>query len=212
MSNLTRPMTLARRMAAFFAQTPACRDLAGTWQHVLRMLSDGQPVPVADIAAATGSPAASLRRKLRRNPMVEWSAEGQLVGLGVTLRPTHQHLRTRGQDLYFWSAVDPLLLTQVLGQPVQVTTSCRASGTRIRLGVAPAGVLEADPPGVVVSVPSHPGAAGHSLYSLPTHVSFFRSAQAASAWLAGHPGYELLVVEEALSFAGHLNALFAAGG
>ncbi|MGH3159763.1 MAG: organomercurial lyase, partial [Streptosporangiaceae bacterium] len=209
-NSLTRPMILARRMAALFARTQTCQDLACTWRHVLRMLSDGQSVSVEDIAMTTGHSAASLRRTLRRNPMVEWSAEGRLIGLGLTLRPTHQHLKVTGHDLYASSALDPLLLTQVLGKPVRVTTTCRATGTKIRLDVAPANVLEADPPTVAMSVPSHPEAAGHSVPSLPTHVSFFRSAQAASAWQRDHPGYESLAASDALSFAGHLNALLAA--
>jgi alkylmercury lyase len=176
------------------------------------MLSDGQSVSVEDIAVATGNSAARLRRTLRRNPMVEWSADGRLIGLGLTLRPTHQHLKVAGRDLYSWSALDPLLLTHVLEKPVRVITSCRATGTMIRLDITPATVLAADPPSVAMSLPSHPETSGHFLPSLPAQLSFFRSAQAASTWLRDHPGYEALAVSDAFRFAAHLNTLFTASG
>jgi alkylmercury lyase len=212
MNSLSRPVTLSWRMAALFARTPACQDLAGIWRPLLRMLSDGHSVPVEDIAAATGYSSASLRRTLGRHPMVEWSADDELIGLGLTLRPTHQHLRITARNLYAWSALDPLLLTEVLGKPVRVSTSCRATGTPIRLDVAPATVLDADPPTVAMSLPSHPETPGHFLTSLPAHVHFFRSAQAASSWLRDHPGYEVLAISDALSFAGHLSTLLASSG
>jgi alkylmercury lyase len=190
-------------MAAFITRMPACQDQAGTWRTALRLLSDGRSVPAEDLAAATGNSAA----RLRRNPLAEWSADGQLIGLGLTLRPTHQHLKVAGRDLYAWSALDPLLLTHVLGKRIQVTTSCRATGTTIRLDVTSAAVLLVDPPDVTMSVPSHPEAPDHRLPSFCAHLNFFRSAQAASAWLRDHPGYEVLAITDALSFAGHLDSL-----
>lgn len=203
MNSLSQPAALAQRMAAFLARTPACQDQAGTWRTVLRLLSEGRPVPAEELAAAAGGSAA----RLRRNPLAEWSADGQLIGLGLTLRPTHQHLKVAGRDLYAWSALDPLLLAHVLGKRIQVTTSCRGTGTAIRLDVTPAAVLEVDPPDVAMSVPSHPQAPGHRLPSLSAHLNLFRSAPAASAWLRDHPGYEVLTIIDALSFAGHLDTL-----
>lgn len=202
-------------MAALFRQTSECQKLAGDWRSVLRLLSAGQPLSAEQVAAMSGGSATRLLRILRRIPIAEWSPDGLLVGLGVTLRPTPQQLRVAGRNLYAWSALDPLLLTVVLGQPLLVRTSCRVTGQPIRLGLSPDSVLEADPYNVVVSLPSHPEAPGACIWSIQAYLSFFRSAAVASSWLDEHPGYEFLPIREALAFARHLDTLLlrcACGG
>lgn len=62
---------------------------------VYRMLADGTPVTLDQIAAHGGWSAAQVRAELDRHPGLDWDDAGPLAGFGLTLRPTPHRVTFR---------------------------------------------------------------------------------------------------------------------
>lgn len=188
-----------------------------------RLLAEGHPVPIDKLAGSSGlswQAALQTAAAMERFGLLLMDDRGRVTGaIGLSLQPTAHRLRVGDQQLYTWCALDALFLPAVLGRTAVVESICPGSGRPVRLEVSPDAVDNVEPAEAVVSLvipgltPGVPGAcppkdcgpttpSGAESVAGPegsfcTQVHFFASADAASGWLAGHPGAALLTPGEA---------------
>lgn len=133
---------------------------------------------------------------LRKRLSLEWDASGKIVGAGLTLNPTPHRFELDGRLLFTWCALDLLMFAGLIGQTVQVQSSCASTGTPIRVTVTSHGVEQVEPPEAVVSLVT-PEASADIRRVFCDYAHFFGSPQAASAWLDQHPRATILPVGDA---------------
>ena len=93
------------------------RSMAAMAVRIMRMLAEGHPVALQRIADASDVPieqAKLVMQQFREMGLAELNANGSVVGMIVSLRPTVNHLRINGVNLFAWCAIDTLLLPEVL--------------------------------------------------------------------------------------------------
>lgn len=162
---------------------------------LLPLLAQGRPVTAADLAGATGRPEPEVQQSLSRQGDLETDEQGRVVGYGLTLRPTPHEFEVDGNRLYTWCALDTLMFPTMLDRTAHVTSSCHATGARVRLTVTTAGVTELRPPEAVVSIVT-PDAPSSVRAAFCQQVHFFASRDAAASWLAEHPEAVVVGVED----------------
>lgn len=133
---------LTGKLDEAFAFTPQRR---AAWLDLVRTLAAGRAVPE--------TPA------LHGLPETEYSEEGLIVGSLVTLNPTDHQITFRGARTWTWCIFDALLVGMLGGHPIDVRTSCAATGSVIRFTVSPSGVryLTLSPAGVAAPASPEPG-------------------------------------------------------
>jgi alkylmercury lyase len=166
------------------------------FRHLILLLAEGQPISPERIAGVLGRPREEAVAVLRQLPSLEWDEAGNIVGAGLTLRPTPHRFEIDGRTLFTWCALDALMFPGLIGQTVQVESPCAATGAPVRVTVTPEGVTQVEPPEAVVSLVA-PEASPDVRRAFCDYVNFFRSAEAAGEWLASHPGATTLPVAEA---------------
>ncbi len=166
------------------------------FRHLILLLAEGEPVHPKRMSAVIGRPPEEVMEILRRMPSIEWDKSGNIVGAGLTLRPTPHLFQLNGRTLYTWCALDALMFPGFLGQTVQVESPCAGTGTPIRVTVRPEGVERVEPLEAVVSLVA-PEASPDVRRVFCDYVNFFRSPEAAVKWLAEHPGAATLPVADA---------------
>src|SRR5205807_3778932 len=129
-------------------------------------------------------------------PDAEPDAEGNLVGVGLTQRPTKHRFQTQERQLYTWCALDTLMYPPLLGIAAQVESPCQATGEPVRVAVGPEGIRHVDPATAVVSIVM-PEDSRDLRDGFCNEVHFFRSPEAAEEWLAAHPGAAVMSVVDA---------------
>lgn len=179
---------------------------APLFRTVLRLLLRGEPVTLAAVAAAAGKDERDVAEAIDAFQPVERDESGRIVGMGITLNSTPHRFRVDGRDVYTWCALDTLVFPTLLGIRAEVESPCHETGTPVRVTVTPDGVTAVEPGSAVVSVVpiEH---VRNIRTAFCDHVHFFRSAEAATAWLAAHDGGRILPVREAFA----LGRSFAAG-
>jgi alkylmercury lyase len=185
-------MDLAQRLAS---PRGAGLDPA-LWLPLLKLLSEGKPVGVDDLAAETGRPEEQLRQALAAVPDTEYDEDGRIVGLGLTLRPTRHHFTVDGRQLYTWCALDTLIFPALLDKTVTIESLSPTTGTPVRMHAGPDGVTRVEPATAVVSL-VNPEDMTSVRGAFCSQVHFFASREDAQPWLDTHPGGEVMVVEEA---------------
>jgi alkylmercury lyase len=166
------------------------------FRRLVPLLAEGQPISPERIASELSRSRAETLAALRQLPSLEWDEAGDLVGAGLTLRPTPHRFELKGRTLFTWCALDALMFPGLIGQTVQVESPCAGTGTPVRVTVAPHGVEQVQPPEAVVSLVA-PEASPDVRRAFCDYVNFFRSPEAASQWLAEHAGATTLPVAEA---------------
>ncbi len=163
---------------------------------LLRLLAQGEPVTIDQLAAATGRSTDQLRQALAAAPDTEYDDAGRIVGSGIILNPTPHHFEIDGKQLCTWCALDTLVFPAILGKPATVSSPCHATGQLVRVQVASDGVTSVEPATAVVSlVTPDDCCAVRSTFCNQVH--FFSSPQAALPWLAEHPGASVVSVAAA---------------
>lgn len=162
---------------------------------LMRLLAEGQPVPMAALARAAGRSVADVAALVRASGDVEVNAHGHIVGAGLTLRPTPHRLQIADRTLYTWCALDALMYPPLLDRTVRVTSPCAASGAPVRLTVTAAGPQDVTPAEAVVSIVTPDGSKGIR-QGFCNDVHFFRSPTDAHPWLDQRPDAQLLSVVE----------------
>jgi alkylmercury lyase len=179
---------LADSLAGTF---PGCED-APLALALLRELAAGEPVVASTLGERAGT-------GLMRWPNVDYDGDGRVVAFsGLSLRPTAHRFTVGGRQLYTWCAWDTLILPAMLGQSADVESTCRSTGSGVRLAVDPDGVRQADPQPLWVSFP--PAATTSTANITGTfcrHVHFLATPAAAEHWLNRHPDGTVLDIDDA---------------
>jgi alkylmercury lyase len=165
--------------------------------HAIRLLSDGEPVTLEQLAAAAGWSVDDVEAALDAQTSAERDDQGRLVGLALTLRPTTHHFTIDARTLFAWCASDTLMLPVILGRPALVESTCPQTGQAIRIELTPDGVERVDPPDAVVSAVRPRGRLANVRADTCNHGHFFSSITATAAWSDTHPDGHIYPVEKA---------------
>lgn len=164
----------------------------------IRLLSQGRPITITELAAAAGVDAADLANAPAGQD-IEYDDGGRIVGWGLTLNPTPHVFVVDGHRLYTWCAADTLMFPSILGKHARVESLCPTTNTVVRLTVDPqAGVTDLTPGTAVISIPG-----SDEIDAMRVRASccnpgrFFATADAARDWLAEYPSGTVLPVADA---------------
>ena len=170
---------------------------AGLLIPLLRLLVDGDPVTVEQLADASGRTLDDVRRGLAAVPDTEYDDQGRIIGQGLTLRPTAHRFTVAGEELYTWCALDTLIFPALLERAARIESVSPAGGDTIRVTVDPAGgVTRVEPSTAVVSL-VNPDKITSIRSSFCNQVHYFTSPGDAAGWLAEHPEAEVVTVADA---------------
>jgi alkylmercury lyase len=165
--------------------------------HAVRLLSEGEPVALAQLATAAGWSVDDVETALRAQTSAERDERGRLVGLALTLRPTTHRVTVDGRTLFAWCASDTLMVPVIVGRPAVVESTCPQTGQAIRVELTPDGVERVDPSDAVVSAVRPAGRLADVRSDTCDHGHFFSSIEATAAWADAHPEGHIHPVEEA---------------
>ena len=164
---------------------------AGLLIPLLRLLVDGDPVTVEQLAAAASRTLDDVRRGLAAVPDTEYDDQGRIIGQGLTLRPTPHRFTVAGEELYTWCALDTLIFPTLLERAASVESVSPTSGEPIRVTIDPvAGVTSVEPATARVHV--QPGAtladidaatAPHGL-AVPMGINSTTGIAGSASWIA----------------------------
>ncbi len=175
-----------------------------------RELARGAPVALPRLASLLELRADEVGRRLQAWPGVFFDDAQRVIGYwGLTLSRSTHRLRVDGRDLYTWCAWDTLFLPALLDTKADVLSVCRGSGEPVELTVGPSAVESAHPAGLWVSflLPETEAVRANPVASFCHYVHFFRSRDAARAWLGEHPGTFLLSLVDAYEVGRRRNRL-----
>jgi alkylmercury lyase len=180
---------------------------------VLRLLSAGEPVPIAAAAGGARMPVSRAEPVLRSWPAVFWDDHSRVIGFwGLALARMPHRIRHAGVDLYAWCAWDPLFLAYVIGD-LHVTTADPITGEAITYRIGPDGAITgASHPDSVLSF-LRPGQPWDDdvLTSFCHYVLHFTGPGSAERWTAAHPGTFVISLGDAAELARrHAARAFAA--
>jgi alkylmercury lyase len=167
--------------------------------HAMRLLAEGEPVALEELAAAARHSLEEVRAALGVQTSAELDSDGRLVGLGLTLRPTPHRYLLDGRTVFAWCASDALTFPVVLGRPGVIESTCGSTGQPIRIELTRDGVDRVDPSGAVVSAVRPTGQLADVRSAICQQGRFFASPRAAEHWAAEHPEGEIRSVEEAFA-------------
>lgn len=201
---------LTARLSRTLGGTDALLGSPGLWRPMLTLLARGEPVSHEALAAASGHTVEHARARVGAQPDTEYDEAGDIIGYGITLRPTPHRFEVDGRTLHTWCALDTLMFPSVIGRTARVASPCRTTGRPVRVEVEPDRVTGLDPAGAVVSVLS-PDECGSVRSSFCDHVHFFASHEAARPWLQDHADATVLNVAEAAVLGRRLAAAMTAG-
>jgi alkylmercury lyase len=173
------------------------------------LLADGIPVSCEQLASALKLPTDSIKDALNKWRGVWYDNEKRITGYwGLALPQTAHRFLVRGRVLHTWCAWDSLFVPELLGETARVESSCPETKRRIRLTVTPEGVIDLDPPGVVMSwlIPDLPKVRENVIANFCHYVHFFESAETGANWISGHQGTFAVTVAEAFALGKTRNA------
>src|SRR5256714_10422937 len=169
------------------------------FEQLARLLVQGRPVAPEQLARRLHRELDEVRAILGAHPELEYDAQGNLVGSGLTLVPTAHQFRVEQRTLFAWCAFDTLTYPVELHLSAQVTSRCPVTGSSIQLTVTPDQVLDLDPGEAQVSLVVD--VAAECCYNVREDVCnyghFFASREAALLWQAAHRQVVILSVKEA---------------
>ncbi len=164
--------------------------------HLGRLLAAGEPVTVAEAAAAGGWTEQQLRDELARHPGTDWDDQGRIVGFGPTLRQTPHRFTFDHQTVYTFCASDALEVSVMLGRAGVIDSTCPTTRQPIRVELTPEQILSVDPPGAVVSKVRPDHAVDDIRAQVCALGNFFSSKEAATDWLAHNPHGQVVTIAE----------------
>lgn len=189
----TIAQAIAQRQDRYQRTTP----LFGQLVH---LLAQGQPVPPERLARLLQWDRDEVFAILREHPELEYDAQGNVIGSGLTLVPTTHQVRIEQQTLFTWCAFDTLTYPVDLQVSAQITSRCPVTGQTIHLTVTPDQVRDLDPRDAQISLVVEVAAeccSQNVRKDVCNYGHFFAEPVAAALWQATHPQVVILSVEEA---------------
>lgn len=167
------------------------------WLPLMRLLAQGDPVDIGDLAATTGRPVDEIRSALAAMADTEYDGSGRIIGQGLTQRATQHRFEIDGEQLYTWCALDTLIFPTILGTSAVIESRYR-TGTPVRVTVDSSGVHSVEPPTAVVSLVA-PDDMSSVRSSFCNQVHFFATPEEAEPWLKNHEGGSVISVADAFA-------------
>lgn len=189
----TIAQAIAQRQGRYQRTTP----LFGQLVH---LLAQGQPVAPERLARLLQWDRDEVLAILQAHPELEYDAQGNLIGSGLTLVPTTHRVQIEQQTVFTWCAFDTLTYPVDLQVSAHITSQCPVTGKFIRLTVTPDQVRDLDPRDAQVSLVVEVAAeccSQNVREDICNYGHFFASPVAAVRWQAAHPQVVILSVEEA---------------
>lgn len=150
-------------------------------------MSEGRPVPINRLAAASSWPIHKVETILRPHPGAEWDEDGKLVGFGpLTLHCTPHRFSFEGRTVYGTCAGSVVALPALLDRAGIIESICPVTAEPVRLTVTPERIGQAEPADAVMA---EGGCDGGRILS---------SRRAAVEWLSKHPDVQIHELQEAL--------------
>lgn len=169
--------------------TERCCDFykLGVWSKLLQQLTNGQSVSITQLADNLHLSDDKVFEILQQLPDMEFDQQGDIVGMGLSLKPTSHHFQVNGHTLFTWCALDALIYPVTLGQAAQVSSNCPVTGDEVSLSIGPDGIKYLTPATAVVSIVIPEASQTCCRSNFCDQGYFFSSAEPASAWLSAHP-------------------------
>jgi alkylmercury lyase len=187
---------LAGRLNSDLRRSSKEENFITLFKQLLFLLSDGKPVSPEQIAGAIGKSREEVITILHKLKNVELDENNNLIGMGLTFRPTSHQFELDGRNLFTWCALDALMFPIVLGKSARVKSPCKSTGIPIEVEVTPDKVEGVKPESAVVSV-IMPEVVEDIRSAFCIHINFFSSQESASEWLNKHPNAVVLSVADA---------------
>lgn len=183
-------------------------------QALLNLLTHGEPVSAAQLAATLGIPAKEAENYLRDSglsALVLSNDEGSALGFfGLSTLPTDHRLIVNGRTLWAWCAADTLFLPELIGATASVESNDPVTGQAVTLTVSPSEVQSSQPDGIVVSMNSPEAwettSAVRLIVTACHFIHFFGSPKSGGQWTDSHPDTVLLTLDEAFAFGRRQNS------
>ncbi len=183
-------------------------------RQVVQQLAQGRPVSPLHLAGVLHRTADEVTAELSTHPELEYDANGNIVGSGLTFVPTAYQVQMNDQRLFAWCALGALTNPLQLQLAARLLSRCPTTGRVIRLTVTPQQLVDLDPPDAVMSL-ALPSASAccHDLRGAFCHeIRFFSSPDAAATWQARSPGTLIFSLAEAYRVAQLVVAYQAGNG
>src|SRR5258708_29435854 len=182
---------IAQRQDRYQRHTPL-------FDQLVQLLVQGRPVAPEFLASILHRDLDEVLATLRAHLELEYDAHGNLVGSGLTFRPTAHQFRVKQHILFAWCAFDTLIYPVELHVSAHITSRCPVTGRSILLSVTPEQVRDLDPSGAVVSLVAHETA--ECCHNVREDVCndghFFASREVTTQWQVAHSHALILSVEE----------------
>lgn len=153
---------------------------------LLRLLSEGSPVTVSDLATASGRSEDTVRRGLSVASDTEYVDVGRVIGLALTLRPTPHRFAVEGRQLYTWCALDTLFFPALIGKAATIESTSPGSGSLVRVTTGADGTITSVHPDTAVLSVMVPDDDGPVRSSFCNQVHYFASPRGGPA-MVGRP-------------------------
>jgi alkylmercury lyase len=187
--------------------SPNGKTLIDTGGPLVAKLMEGEPVAPDDAATLMGWPGEdALARWRDMGYPLELDEDGNVIGAGLSLRPTRHVCTIAGRDQYGWCAMDAIMFALVAGEPSPVRSTCPATGRAITLTVTPTGIVDADPPTTVVSLAPPEGDDIRRVFC--DRVNFYATREDAVAHTKHDPEIAIADLDTAFRIGKDLAALF----
>lgn len=172
------------------------------YTKLLDLLADGKPISIDEVANSFQYPKLIVQGFFRfviSPSNFDFDNNGNIIGSGLTLKPTSHRFRIRENDLYTWCALDTLLFPLMLNESAQVQTTCPITNTLITFTMSPEGITGLSPQSAVISivVPTVQDAKANIRNSLCQFANMFKDKESAMEWKKHHPESLILSAEDA---------------
>lgn len=186
---------------------------------ILRELARGDPLTIAHLARALGTPveaAEALTRDSALSPFVHKDEGGRIQGFyGLSVMPTHHQITINGRKLWAWCAPDTLLYPELFRASAAIETRDPEAGELVRLTVSPDRIVAVEPADVVASIrrpEAWDASSAARIMATACHFNFFfASRESGEHWVAKHPETILQSLDAVYAFIRRVNThLFGA--
>ncbi len=161
---------------------------------IIRLMARGRPVSIEEMATETRMPLGETKAFLTRLGG-EFDHDGNLAGLGLTMKRTPHRFLVNRHKLYAWCAFDSFIFPLILNQTARVESIDPVTREKIRLTITPEGVERVEPNSTVLSWSTKVDLADIR-GSVCAFGHWFSSPVTASKYAAKHPGTVILTLDE----------------
>ncbi len=174
--------------------------------EIYRQLAQGEPVLRSELAEALEAPTDTVDELLEHpnlRSLTYTNKQGWIIGFGgLAVREMPHRFRIDGRTLYTWCAWDGLFIPVILGVEAEVESPAPGSTVRVRLRVAPDGVVRVQPPSAVMSflLPSAQTFQADALKAMAAFchfIFFFPDSDSAAEWMKSHPDTTVISISDA---------------